>query len=102
MISCRGIVLFCCAALLCGCRPDLTAIKRDSADVGRLPVIKPDYAGITIPPNIAPLNFTLRDSCAVCVAELASVNGPPIAAWGGKGGIRIAAATVLSTFDNHA
>jgi hypothetical protein len=92
MINYRSIILFCCAALVCGCRPDLAAVKRGCAAVDRLPVIKPDYAGITIPSNIAPLNFSLRDSCTACVAELASVKGPPITAWGGKGGIRIAAA----------
>ncbi|MGA2508307.1 MAG: hypothetical protein ABSF80_12620 [Chitinispirillaceae bacterium] len=88
----RSIILFCCAALLCGCRPDLATIKRDCAVVGRLPVIKPDYAGITIPPNIAPLNFTLQDSCTVCVADIASANGTPITVWGNEGAVRIAAA----------
>ena len=92
MNSYRSIILFCCAALLCSCRPDLATIKRNCAVIDRLPVIKPDYAGITIPPNIAPLNFTLRDSCAACVAEIASINGSPITVWGGKGVIRIAAA----------
>jgi hypothetical protein len=92
MISRRGIILFWCAALLCGCRPDLATIKRGCAVVDRLPVIKPDYAGITVPPNIAPLNFTLRDSCAACVAEIASVKGPPITVWGKEGAVRIAAA----------
>jgi hypothetical protein len=88
----RGIILFCCAALLCGCRPDLTTIKQECIGFDRLPQVKPDYAGVTIPPNIAPLNFTLLDSCAACVAEIASVKGPPITAWGGKGAVRIAAA----------
>ncbi len=80
----RIIVLVCCAAMLCGCRPDLATIKRDCASAGRLPEIKPDYTGITLPPNIAPMNFILRDSGAACVAEIASVNGPPIEAWGKK------------------
>jgi len=34
-----------------------------------MPVIFPDYNGVVIPPNIAPLNFALNDqdagSCAV-------------------------------------
>jgi hypothetical protein len=87
-----SIIIFCCAALLCGCHPDLATIKRDCAAVNQLPVIKPDYAGITIPPNIAPLNFVLRDSCAACVAEIASVNGSPIVVWGNKRDVRIGAA----------
>ena len=28
------------------------------------PEIFPDYADVTIPPNIAPLNFKLKDACA--------------------------------------
>lgn len=88
----RGIFLFCCTMLFCGCHPDLATIKRDGAAIDRLPLIKPDDAGITIPPNIAPLNFSLRDSCAVCAAEIASINGPPIVVWGKNGTIRIDAA----------
>jgi len=80
MNSHRIILFFCCAALLCGCRVDLATIKRDCAAVGRLPLIKPDYTGVTIPPNIAPLNFRLRDSRAACVAEITSVNGSPVVA----------------------
>jgi hypothetical protein len=88
----RSIALFCCIALLTGCRPHLEAIQRDCAAVDRLPLISPDYTGVTVPPNIAPLNFTLRDSGAVCVAEIASVNGTPIVAWGRRRVFRIGAA----------
>jgi hypothetical protein len=88
-----GIVLFCCAAILCGCRPDLAMVKKNSTVVDRLPAISPDYAGVTLPPNIAPLNFVLRDSGSACVAEIASVNGSPIEAWGDKGSVRIDAAS---------
>ena len=92
MINCRNIFLFFCAALLSGCRPDLTAIKRSCIVTDRLPVIKPDYTGITVPPNIAPLNFKLLDSCAACVAEIASANGSPIVAWGKNSTLCIGAA----------
>lgn len=77
-------------AQLCGCRSDLAAIKQECVGADRPPIIKPDYTGITLPPNIAPLNFNLQDSCAVCVAEIASVNGSPIVVWGEKGAVRIA------------
>jgi hypothetical protein len=33
----------------------------DAAAVGRPPAIRPDYADIVIPPNIAPLNFTVLE-----------------------------------------
>jgi hypothetical protein len=57
-----------------------------------MPLIKPDYTDITIPPNIAPLQFSLQDSCSACVVEIASVNGSPITLWGKKGTVRIDAA----------
>ena len=34
------------------------------------PEIFPDYADVTIPPNIAPLNFKLKDACAEARAIL--------------------------------
>lgn len=92
MNSRRVIILFYCTAFLCGCGMDLETIKHDCAVVNRLPVIKPDYTGITVPPNIAPLNFTLRDSFTACVAEIVSTKGPSIAVRGKNGKIIIDAA----------
>ena len=37
---------------------------------GVKPEIFPDYADVTIPPNIAPLNFKLKDACAEARAIL--------------------------------
>ena len=33
----------------------------DAEDVPRPPRISPDYLGITLPPNIAPLNFVVHE-----------------------------------------
>lgn len=53
------------------------AVKQNS-----LPPIYPDYAGVTIPVNIAPLNFLLRDSTVTetevvltCTGTVAAENG---------------------------
>jgi len=89
----RIILLFWCTAILCGCRPDLATIKRECFDAARMPIIKPDYTGITLPPNIAPLNFTLQDSCTACVAEISSGNGSSIVSWGKKKTVCIDAAS---------
>lgn len=35
--------------------------KGNEKRTGRLPVIFPDYSGVTIPPNIAPLNFIIKE-----------------------------------------
>lgn len=45
--------------VLFGCTPS----PRDPRSVDTLPPIYPDYADVTVPENIAPLNFLLRDSC---------------------------------------
>jgi hypothetical protein len=87
-----GIIFFCCMIYISGCRPDLATIKRDCAVVDRKPEIKPDYSGIIVPPNIAPLNFFLKDSCAACVVEIASEKGTPMTIWGKNGAVRIKAA----------
>ncbi len=34
---------------------------KDSVEVSRRPIIFPDYADVVIPPNAAPLNFTIRE-----------------------------------------
>jgi hypothetical protein len=86
-----SIILSLCSALLCGCRPDLATIKGNCVAVERMPVVKPDYANITIPPNIAPLRFSLQDSCAACAIEISSEKGPPIMVWGKKNAARIGA-----------
>ena len=43
---------------LCGCGADVSVQK-----LNRLPDIFPDYRNVTIPVNMAPLNFSLQDSC---------------------------------------
>ena len=49
------------------------------------PSIWPDYVGVTIPPNIAPLNF-LVDSVDDVVAEISMADGQWSMTYGGKGG----------------
>lgn len=46
-------------SLIGGCVPS----PKDVEETGALPNIYPDYMGVTVPENIAPLNFLLRDSC---------------------------------------
>lgn len=87
-----SLIVFCCIALLTGCHPDLATIKRNCVSVNEVPVITPDYTGITIPSNIAPLNFKLRDSCTSCVAEISPVNGAPVVVWSNNNTVGIDAA----------
>ena len=73
-------------ALVTGCQP---AVEHPTA-VNALPRMYPDYTDITLPPNIAPLNFLLRDQPDAIVVEVdgirvASANGAelhfPLKAW---------------------
>jgi hypothetical protein len=89
MTSHRNITLIFCCALLFGCRPDLATIKHECTYVNRLPVIKPDYSGITIPPNIAPVNFSLQDSSASCIAEISTEHGSSFVVQGDKNALVI-------------
>jgi hypothetical protein len=45
---------------------------------GRLPRMRPDYSGVVIPPNIAPLNFRIREDGAAFRVTIRSTRGNPI------------------------
>jgi hypothetical protein len=60
-----------------------------SASVDRPPSIAPDYAGIVIPPNIAPLNFAVKEPGVDFRVEIASRSGKPIQVSSGSGRISI-------------
>ena len=52
---------------------------RDSATLlDRPPLLKPDYAGITIPPNIAPLNFIIQEPASDYLVRISGTQGKPI------------------------
>jgi hypothetical protein len=44
----------------------------------KLPLLEPDYTGITIPPNIAPLNFMIKDPGSAFYITISSENGNPL------------------------
>jgi len=55
-------------------------LTRDPLELraAELPRIFPDYIGVTLPPNIAPLNFKIQEPAAAYRVELRSTKGPPI------------------------
>lgn len=65
------ILLLCISALLLGaCSPQQPPAA--SGRIDRMPVLYPDYADVTVPATIAPLNFTIGtkgDACAVFKVE---------------------------------
>lgn len=61
----------------------------DAAPTGCLPRIRPDYAGVTIPPNIAPLNFVVEEPADRYAARLRGPAGDPVEVASGTGAIAI-------------
>lgn len=53
-------------------------VKEDFFDVGREPLITPDYSGVTIPPNIAPLNFITKESGSIVKFLIHPVDGEEV------------------------
>ena len=78
-------------AALCVCQYDVTVLERKCTPVDRCPVIDPDYAGIVIPSNIAPLNFTVAEPGRGCCAMVSSKHGKPISISGNGMSISIPA-----------
>ena len=63
------------ALLLASCvsHPDVPSTSKDAQN---LPAIFPDYCDVTVPCNIAPLNFMLADESAeACIAEVSYPDG---------------------------
>ena len=59
--------------LSCGHHPD---VPSGASKVSGLPAIFPDYCNVTVPCNIAPLNFMLpADEYGECVARITTPDG---------------------------
>ncbi|MCF7974546.1 MAG: hypothetical protein K9N55_12065 [Phycisphaerae bacterium] len=57
-------------------RPDAGCATRD-----RVPLIRPDYSDVVIPPNIAPLNFVVDEPGTGCFVRVSGDLGDPIEAF---------------------
>lgn len=62
---------------------------RDYSQLDRLPVIAPDYMDIVVPPNIAPLNFVIKEAGKQYLVKIGSVNGAAIEISGRNPKIKI-------------
>ncbi|NLT75134.1 MAG: hypothetical protein GXX98_01305, partial [Planctomycetes bacterium] len=78
MRSCRSwtMLFVTCAALALGSCADEG--PESPVAVARWPRITPDYAGIIVPPNVAPLNFTIDEPGERYVVKVYSASGKPI------------------------
>lgn len=57
-------------------------------NINREPVIEPDYSGVTIPQNIAPLNFIIKEDGRLFRLTAASANGIQVSIKSADGTIR--------------
>ncbi len=76
-----GLMLF--GAMACQSR--VTSFEES----GKEPSIFPDYAGIVIPPNIAPLNFSILEAGTAYEARIYADKGKPVVVRSREGSIRI-------------
>ncbi|HSL87090.1 MAG TPA: hypothetical protein VK861_09165 [Bacteroidales bacterium] len=87
MIAYKNIRYFIFILLIpagCSTRPDNNAIN-----AGKQASLDPDYTEITIPPNIAPLNFNIHEEGKAYYVEFSGAKGKSFAIASGKGKIRI-------------
>ena len=68
----------------CGNKPHGNIVVSEFA-----PILEPDYTNITIPPNIAPLNFNIKEKGSAYFVNFSSANGTEIEMCSGNGKIRI-------------
>jgi hypothetical protein len=75
----RSLVVAACLAAPLGTSISCTGFDEHSAlPAGIPPTIRPDYSNSVIPPNIAPLNFTIADSGERFAVVISSIKGPSI------------------------
>lgn len=69
-----------------------SCIKRPDGDISvseLAPILEPDYSEVTIPPNIAPLNFIIKESGSAYFVKISSAAGPEIEVSSKNGKIEI-------------
>lgn len=62
----RSISAILAAFLLCACSPSVPASFVEAGAPGMFP----DYSSVTVPENIAPLNFNITEDCEDCVVDV--------------------------------
>ncbi len=81
----QGVLLFTLLLLLVSCGKRSYTVPASFTEADSVAPLYPDYTDITIPANIAPLNFSLRESSPTeVVAELTGSQGGKLVTGGGK------------------
>jgi hypothetical protein len=64
-------------------------LPKESTETDKFPLIFPDYTDLTIPPNIAPLNFLIKEPGEKYAVRISSKNGNDIVISGSNPKIKI-------------
>ena len=72
----RIFILIVITTLLSSCNK--IVIPDNSTAINKMPEIFPDYKNVSIPPNIAPMNFTILESGESFIVRISSKNGSGI------------------------
>jgi len=83
-ISTVVLVLIMEMFFLGGCKTDT---YENITSLGREPAIEPDYSGVTIPPNIAPMNFTISEDGKLFNIRATSPNGTNLSVKSSDGSV---------------
>ncbi|MEA3368471.1 MAG: hypothetical protein U9R68_10205, partial [Planctomycetota bacterium] len=80
------------AVAWCVLTPDRQAVDLDGAPpLGRLPHVDPDYVGVTVPPNVAPLNFVMEEEGSALAVRFDAGDGEGFTVRSEDGGVVIPA-----------
>jgi len=85
-ISIHSFYLFLFMVVACSCTDRL---PETFSETDKLPAIFPDYTELTLPPNIAPLNFMIKEPGDEFAVSISSKNGDKIEIVGSKPVIQI-------------
>ena len=85
-ITSQLLILILMTLMHAGCR---SGNFDNPSSAGREPVIDPDYSGVTIPPNIAPLNFAIQEKGEAFRIIATSPNGTTVTVESSDGIVKI-------------
>ena len=83
-----GILMGIAGLILFGCSKPTATVPAEFEQLSIPPTLYPDYTNVTVPPNIAPLNFQVRDSNTTAfVATFKGVAGEEVRVGADKSGL---------------
>jgi hypothetical protein len=85
------LILWIASGIFTGCGHPGPGAREQVAQLEEAPTIFPDYTGVTVPPNIAPLNFMVKETGRHFMARWEGSDGMVVECSGKKGVIRIPA-----------